>query len=532
MTDPRVSTPAQQPLFDAPSRNPLDAPGLLAQLVGALGAGVWDWNLQTDRVDYCPRFMAMLGYDRTEQFAEQFSFRSHLHPDDVSKTLPLIHQTLDGERPVFDATYRMRLASGQYRWFQGRGAVLRSADGQPQRFAGVLTDVTARVEADQQRQQREQAQRQRMRQDALAEWSSCLAPGLRALQQQVPHAAWRGLPQHLTALTGKQGQHLELLDLRQLVPAWVEAVRPQAPAHVRWSVQVSPQPLLVLLDREALHMVFNALCTNAWQAVAETGGEVEVAVAQPPEGSGLALLVRDNGTGMAPEVLGRVFEPFFTTRPVGQGWGLGLPVARQLAKLFQGNLTLTSQPGEGTEARLWLPVVQPTAAGSKVAKSSSSGVSVWGDLPESSPKAPEAGGAAVATASVNTPRHVVYVDDYEAMVYLMSRMLTRRGHRVTAFERATDAIAHLREQGDEVDLLVSDYNMPGLSGLDVVRQASLLCPGLPTVLTSGHVTPSMEAEALAEGVLQVLNRQDSVEEQVDAIVRLLGTLPARRPKAP
>ena len=535
MTEPRISTPTQHPLFDAAARNPLDTPDLLAQLVGALGNGVWDWDLLADKVDYCPRFMAMLGYDGHQEFATQFSFRSHLHPDDVAKTLPLIHQTLEGERPLFDATYRLRLASGSYRWFQGRGAVLRSTEGKALRFTGVLVDAQARVEAEQQRQQREQAQRLRLRQDALAEWSRCLSPGLLALQKQTPHAAWRSLPQLLKALAGKQVQHLEMLDLREQVPAWVEAIQPLAPAHVRWVVRVSPlMPLPVLLDRDNLHLVLDALCTNAWQAVAETGGEVQVNVTAEADGSGVEVIVRDNGMGISSEVSGRVFEPFFTTRPMGKGWGLGLSVARQLTKLFQGRLTLTSQPGEGSEVRLWLPMVQTPTAGGRLPKPHSTGTSAWGDLPEPASSGRQAGGAAnqgIQGASVPVPRHVVYVDDYEAMVYLMSRMLTRRGHRVTAFERATDAIAHLRAHGNEVDLLVSDYNMPGLSGLDVVRQAAVLCPGLPAVLTSGHVTPSMEAEAQAEGVLKVLNRQDSVEEQVDAIVRLLGTLPARSGQA-
>ena len=529
MTDPQVLKPVQRPLFEPDGRSPPETHGLLSQLVGALGEGVWDWDFQTDKVNYCPRFMALLGYEQSQEFAAQFSFRSHLHPDDAPKVLPLIHQTLDGERPLFEATYRMRHASGQYRWFHGRGALLRGADGRATRFAGVLADAQDRVDAEQQRQQREQAHRTRIRQDALSEWSRCLAPGLMQLQHTIPHPAWRSLPSLLGALAGGQAQHLELLDLREQVPVCIQSLQTQAPAHVRWSTLMDPQrPLRVMLDKDSLKMMLTAVCSNAWQAVAERGGEVQVRVTAEANGSGLELLVRDNGTGMSSEVSDRAFEPFFTTRPLGQGWGLGLSVARQLAKQCQGRLTLTSQPGEGTEVRLWLPMVQASPGSARAPSTRSTGSSVWGDLPEAVPGGhPTAQDSALDSGTAPGARHVVYVDDYEAMVYLMTRMLTRRGHRVTAFERATDAIAHLREQGQGVDLLVTDYNMPGLSGLDVVRQAAVLCPGLPAVLTSGHVTPTMEAEAQAEGVLQVLNRQDSVEDQVETIVRLLGRLPQR-----
>ena len=128
-------------------------------------------------------------------------------------------------------------------------------------------------------------------------------------------------------------------------------------------------------------------------------------------------------------------------------------------------------------------------------------------------------------------RHVVYIDDYEAMVYLVTRMLRKRGFRVTAFERAEQALAFIQAQLHDVDLLVTDYNMPGLSGLDVVRQVKQWRPDLPMVITSGHVAPGMQADALAEGVVQVLNKQDSVDDLAQCLAELLERLPQRAANA-
>jgi CheY-like chemotaxis protein len=138
----------------------------------------------------------------------------------------------------------------------------------------------------------------------------------------------------------------------------------------------------------------------------------------------------------------------------------------------------------------------------------------------------------VAAERASAPRgvaggHIVYIDDYEAMVYLITRMLRKRGCRVSAFERAEDALALVRAHPADVDLLVTDYNMPGLSGLDVVRQVKAWRADLPVVITSGHVTPAMTAEALAEGVLLVLSKQDSVEAMADQLASVLAGLPKR-----
>jgi CheY-like chemotaxis protein len=122
-------------------------------------------------------------------------------------------------------------------------------------------------------------------------------------------------------------------------------------------------------------------------------------------------------------------------------------------------------------------------------------------------------------------RHVVYIDDYEAMVYLVTRMLKKRGYRVSAFERAEQALAFIEAHPRDLDLLVTDYNMPGFSGLDVVRRVKQVRPDVPMVITSGHITPGMLAEALTEGVAQVLSKQDSVEDLAAILAELLESLP-------
>jgi signal transduction histidine kinase len=528
----------------------------LFEVLATLGDGVWDWDLVADRVQYSDRFMALLGHSQAAEFLSSFSFRSHLHAQDLARVTRQVGRVLEGSDPVFDATYRLRHVSGAYRWFRGRAVVLRDAQGQALRLVGHLMDVHDPTEAEAQRRTQAQLQQAQSAQAALVQMARGLAPGcstvtgnllrgLRGLAHELP-APWsehailgdllrladRGarLAEQLSVLGGLRPQRLEVVDLSARVPALLSSLQSVAPAGVHWGVQVPPVPVRVLVDVAQLKLVLQALCTNAWQAGAERDAHIQVAVAPEPEGPGVLLSVSDDGVGMSHEVQARAFEPFFSTRTAahgdGAGSGLGLAVVQAVVQGLQGRVSLCSEAGQGTTVTVWLPRVSDAAT---VAGAASP------DATDPLGKGLQALNRATGTtaAPTSTPaatplaRHVVYVDDYEAMVYLMTRMLTRRGQRVTAFERVTDALAYLEAHKDEVDLLVTDYNMPVFSGMDVVRRARALRPDLPVVITSGHVTPFMHSEAEAEGVLRVLNRQDSVEEQVDTLVALLATLPPR-----
>lgn len=517
----------------------------LFEVLEALGDGVWDWDLVSDRVHYSARFMALLGYDRAEAFQANFSFRSHLHAQDLTRVTQLVAHVLQGSEPVFDTTYRLRHVTGQYRWFQGRGVVLRDEQGQARRMVGHLVDIQDRMEADDRRQALARQRQEQSAEAALGQFARGLAPGLGMVASNIQRGIkglFRELPppwtehplmtdllrltdrgvllgEQLATLAGLKPQRLEVVDLSARLPTLLSPLHALAPPGIGWVVNVPGTPLRVLVDVAQLRLALQAVCTNAWQAMAERDGQIQVSLAPDPDGVGVLLGITDEGAGMSPDVQARAFEPFFSTRAPGQGVGLGLAVVRTVVQGLQGRVTLTSQAGVGSTIRLWLPrvndVADPAATSLDATDPFGRGLSAMALRTNS------------ASSGLAEPRHVVYVDDYEAMVYLMTRMLTRRGQRVTAFERATDALAYLEAHKDEVDLLVTDYNMPVLSGMDVLRRARALRPDLPVVLTSGHVTPFMSSEAEAEGVLQVLNRQDSVEEQVDTIVALLAALPPR-----
>jgi DNA-binding NtrC family response regulator len=117
--------------------------------------------------------------------------------------------------------------------------------------------------------------------------------------------------------------------------------------------------------------------------------------------------------------------------------------------------------------------------------------------------------------------HVMYVDDDEALVFLVERALTRKGFAVTTFTDPRLAVQALRARPLDFDLVVTDYNMPGYSGLELLREARLIRPELPVALASGYVTPEIEQRALAEGARALIHKPNDVDEMCETLQRLL-----------
>jgi CheY-like chemotaxis protein len=249
----------------------------------------------------------------------------------------------------------------------------------------------------------------------------------------------------------------------------------------------------------------------------EGGGRIEVGIAsaraglvalaeRPGAGHHVNLWVLDDGAGMDDATRLRAFDPFFTTKPSGAGTGLGLAVVHGIVQAHDGAITLDSTPGVGTRFDLYFAEVDAAVAGN------------GGDaVPE---------GAAV----VGRGERIIYIDDDEVMPLMVDRLLQRAGYRVRCFGAPLAALAAVRSHPDEVDVVVTDFNMPGLSGLAVAAELAQLRPDLPVLLISGLVSDELRSRAAQCGVREVLEKQFALEALAPAVHRAL-TRPASASRA-
>jgi CheY-like chemotaxis protein len=288
----------------------------------------------------------------------------------------------------------------------------------------------------------------------------------------------------------------------------VRLLRASIPAGVRIESSIDPDAPPVLADPTQLHQVLMNLATNAWHALPEHTGliQVHVGARRVDEGSSLrslglrpgpytCLTVRDNGTGMDPATMERMYEPFFTTKDPGRGSGLGLSVVHGIVSAHEGAIEAESEPGSGTTFRVFLPAATP---------------------------APDP----VEAPTPTTPRRangqqVLYLDDEEPLVFLARRLLGRLGYRVEGFTRPEDALAAFRLDPGRFHLVVTDLNMPGCSGLQIAEEVLKIRPEAIVVLSSGHVTEELRRTALQRGIREVIYKPRSVADFSETLHRLV-----------
>ena len=330
---------------------------------------------------------------------------------------------------------------------------------------------------------------------------------------QIDTAARRArrLVKQILTFGRRQPQQLHRQALRPLFEEVVAMLRSTVPAAVLIEARLPDAALCVEADATHLHQVLMNLGTNAWQALRGEPGCIEIGCeavdhgasrsasgGPPPPGRYARVWVRDTGCGMDDATRARMFEPFFTTKPVHQGTGLGLSVVQGIVAEHHGGIDVRSAPGAGTTVSIYLP---------------------------------QAASDEHAAMDTVAPRHaapgrgerLLYVDDDPTLVLIAEALLTRAGYEVTVFSDPHAALSALRAMPGGFDLAITDFNMPGLSGLELAVALRSVNRQLPIVITSGYVSPELRLQARALGGCTLLNKEELPDEICDLVGRVLAT---------
>lgn len=487
--------------------------------------GTYDRYIPENRMEWSPRALAMMGLPPETPLSYE-QYLELLTSDDRSRMELARTESWKFNRD-FEVDVRIIWPDGSAHWLLVRGRPYRDEAGLPLRSSGIIQDIT-------QQKKIEEVHLRSQKLESLGTLAGGIAhdfnnillairgnadlasddlpenhpaqPSLAEIRKSAKRAT--DLVRQILAFSRPQEQGHEILPLESVIGEAARLMRSTLPAMIEIRTNFPSNIPLVSVDPAQFRQVVVNLITNAAHAIGSRAGTIELSlrvieindesliVHKLLPGRYVVFDVKDNGGGMDADTKARIFDPFFTTKPVGQGTGLGLSVVDGIVRAHGGAITLYSEPGKGTVFHVYLPIV--------------------GAMREKrQPSIP-------ANVPSGENRHVLYVDDEEALVFLITRNLTRLGYKVTGFTDSEAALREFMRGPDQFDAIVTDLAMPRLSGFDLLREVLALRPNIPAIMTSGYVRPEDEIMARQIGVRRLIPKPDTTEKlgtELDILLR-------------
>jgi len=287
----------------------------------------------------------------------------------------------------------------------------------------------------------------------------------------------------------------------------VRFLRATLPATIEIKTRIDDKSGAVLANSVELHQIIMNLCTNAQHAIGEQAGLLEVAVQNTEVdlsrkndiieleiGSYVRISVKDTGYGMAPDLMKRIFDPYFTTKEKGVGTGLGLAVVHGIVKKYGGTIQVESELGKGTTFHIYLPKADIAAP------------------IKAEPPIPVMGGS----------ERILFVDDEKMLVDIGQQALQRLGYDVVSRTSPIEAFELFKAKPDFFDLVITDKTMPGMTGDALARKLMSIRPDLPVIICTGYSQAIDQERAMQIGIKAFVMKPILINEIASAVRKALS----------
>ena len=486
--------------------------------------GTWEVDLRTGQVWGSYQAFKVFGLDRTSPYFDQDIFESHI-VDSERVHQALVDLTESGSG--YDLTYELRHGSdGKIKNIHSIAELIRDEAGQPVKVLGTIQDVSDQVKLEAKLRQSQKMEAVGTLAGGIAhDFNNILAAmmgytelalddlrGAGPASEKLQHVLVAGnraaeLVRQILHFSRLGEQEERPLALLPIITETLQMLRASLPATIEIQTDLTESQCQALADPVQIHQVIMNLCTNAAQAMQEEGGVLAIGLSTVEldedtlknfttlkAGKFHKLTVSDTGTGMTREVVERAFEPFFTTKGPGQGTGMGLAVVHGIVREHGGDITLYSEPGQGTTVNVYFPALEEKHAAD-----------------ENEEPVQIVGGS----------ERILLVDDEKALADIGLKTLKHLGYAVTAFTSSREALGSFKAGPDNFDLVITDYTMPGMTGSKLSQEILAIRPGMPIIICTGFSQQLDEEKARRIGARKLLMKPLSRLSIAQAVRKVL-----------
>ena len=506
------------------------------RLIDTLPELVWVSNSDRECV-YCNRqWLDFTGRSLAQALGH--GWFDNLHADDRAR-FETDYAEAFAARREFALECRLRRADGDYRWILNSGRPWFAADGRFAGYVGSAVDISERRQAAEERERLQRQLQQAQKMEAIGHLTGGIAhdfnnilasiigyTGL-ALTRFVPdrdsklarylqevHTAGeraRDLINQMLAFSRGAGNASSLHRLEPLVGEAMKLLQSTLPSSIELTAHLEGDSPPVMIDPVQFQQVVINLCINARDAL-DGRGHLDLRVQRRrgasvvcascharAQGDFVELVVKDNGRGMDADVMGRMFDPFFSAQEPAGGSGMGLSIVHGIVHEHGGHIEVESAPGQGSAFRLLFPAVHIAER-----------PQMHEPWPDSAADAGSGGG-----------QRILVVDDEASVAGFIGELLDSRGYSVQVLTDCNSVLRHFGQDPDAFDLVVMDQTMPGMTGIELADVLLGMRAGLPIILCTGYSDAVDEAVATAHGIRGFLAKPISVRVLLDKVRQLL-----------
>ena len=455
------------------------------------------------------KFCQLVGYEKHELY--QMTFRDITNPDDLYLEENHVEQVLAGEINSFEIEKRYIHKDGHPLWVRLYSNVIRNIGGEIKYAVAVVTDISERKLVEEERENLQNQLNQAQKLESLGNLAGGIAhdfnnilfpivgmsemlledlpPGSpeRENAEEIYKAGIRGsdLVKQILAFSRQSEHKLIPTRIQNVLKEVLKLSRASIPSYIEIDQNIQQDCGMVMADPSQIHQIVMNIITNAYHALENTGGKISIELRQTileaPESLEInlssspyaVLSISDTGHGMSEELIGKIFDPYFTTKEQGKGTGLGLAIVYGIIKEHGGHIKVHSEIGKGTTFNVYLPMMDVS---SRV----------------------EAGKSAnqLQTGS----ERILLVDDEQPIANLEKQMLERLGYKVTMCVNSLEVLEIFNANPDLFDLVISDMNMPQMTGDRLACKLIAIRPDIPIIICTGFSERLNQEKAETYGI--------------------------------